>query len=193
MKRFLMLIITLSLCGGSMLKAQHLTFKGVPITGTLKEFTNAMVQKGFHHELTQDGVAVFSGDFAGYRDCSIGVLTLQNQDVVNLVTVLFSEHETWSSLITQYNRLKLLLSQKYGAPADNTEVFTAEYPPSSDYSKLSALHSGEYVWYTSFETEEGEIRLSITEGVSYHTGCVRLTYYDKANTDKVRQAAFDDL
>lgn len=193
MKKFLMLIITLSLCGGGMLKAQHLTFKGVPITGTLKEFTNAMIQKGFHHELTQDGLAVFSGDFAGYKDCSFGVITLQNQDVVNLVTVLFSEHETWSSLITQYNRLKLLLSQKYGAPADNTEVFTAEYPPSSDYSKLSALHSGEYVWYTSFETEEGEIRLSITEGVSYHTGCVRLTYYDKANTDKVRQAAFDDL
>lgn len=193
MKRFLMLIITLSLFGGGMLKAQHLTFKGVPITGTLKEFTNAMIQKGFHHELTQDGLAVFSGDFAGYKDCSFGVITLQNQDVVNLVTVLFSEHETWSSLITQYNRLKLLLSQKYGAPADNTEVFTAEYPPSSDYSKLSALHSGEYVWYTSFETEEGEIRLSITEGVSYHTGCVRLTYYDKANTDKVRQAAFDDL
>ena len=94
-----MLIITLSLCGGGMLKAQHLTFKGVPITGTLKEFTNAMIQKGFHHELTQDGLAVFSGDFAGYKDCSFGVLTLQNQDVVNQVTVLFSEHETWGIVI----------------------------------------------------------------------------------------------
>lgn len=193
MKRFLMLIITLSLFGGGMLKAQHLTFKGVPITGTLKEFTNAMIQKGFHHELTQDGLAVFSGDFAGYKDCSFWVITLQNQDVVNQVTVLFSEHETWSSLITQYNTLKLLLAQKYGAPADNMEVFTAKYPPSDDYFKISALHSEEYIWYTSFETAEGEIRLSLGEGISYHTGRVRLVYFDKTNTDKVRQAAFDDL
>lgn len=193
MKKLLTLMIVFSLFGGCMLKAQHLTFKGVPITGTLKEFTNAMIQKGFHHELTQDGLAVFSGDFAGYKDCSFGVITLQNQDVVNQVTVLFSEHETWSSLITQYNTLKLLLAQKYGAPADNMEVFTAKYPPSDDYFKISALHSEEYIWYTSFETAEGEIRLSLSEGISYHTGRVRLIYFDKTNTDKVRKAAFDDL
>lgn len=192
MKRFLMFIITLSLFGGGMLKAQHLTFKGVPITGTLKEFTSAMVQKGFHHEVTQDGVAVFSGDFAGYKDCSIGVLTLQNQDMVNQVTVFFSDHETWSSLQSQYENLKALLTKKYGAPAEWSERFTSMAIP-SDHGKIYALHSGEYYWYTKFITENGEIRVSLVEGMEYHTGRVCLIYYDKTNTEKARQAAYDDL
>ena len=192
MKRFLMLIITLSLFGGGMLKAQHLTFKGVPITGTLKEFTNAMIQKGFHHELTQDGLAVFSGDFAGYKDCSFGVITLQNQDVVNQVTLFFSDHETWSSLLNQYEILKSMLTKKYGTPAEWSERFTSGYTP-SDNGKIYALHTGEYYWYTKYITEEGEIRLSLEEGREYHTGRVCLIYYDKTNTDKARQAAFDDL
>lgn len=187
-----MLIITLSLFGGGMLKAQHLTFKGVPITGTLKEFTNAMIQKGFHHELTQDGLAVFSGDFAGYKDCSFGVITLQNQDVVNQVTLFFSDHETWSSLLNQYEILKSMLTKKYGTPAEWSERFTSGYTP-SDNGKIYALHTGEYYWYTKYITEEGEIRLSLEEGREYHTGRVCLIYYDKTNTDKARQAAFDDL
>lgn len=192
MKRFLMLIITLSLCGGGMLKAQHLTFKGVPITGTLKEFTNAMIQKGFHHELTQDGLAVFSGDFAGYKDCSFGVLTLHNQDMVNRVSVFFSDHDTWSSLQHQYEILKSLLTKKYGDPAEWSERFTSMLI-TSDYDKISALRSGEYYWYTKFITENGEIRVSLVEGMEYHTGRVCLIYYDKTNTEKARQAAFDDL
>lgn len=192
MKRFLMLIITLSLFGDGMLKAQHLTFKGVPITGTLKEFTNAMIQKGFHHELTQDGVALFSGDFAGYKDCSIGVLTLHNQDMVNRVSVFFSDHDTWSSLQHQYEILKSLLTKKYGDPAEWSERFTSMLI-TSDYDKISALRSGEYYWYTKFITENGEIRVSLVEGMEYHTGRVCLIYYDKTNTEKARQAAFDDL
>ena len=192
MKRLLMLIITLSLCGGGMLKAQHLTFKGIPITGTLKEFTNAMVQKGFHHELTQDGVALFSGDFAGYKDCSIGVLTLHNQDMVNRVSVFFSDHDTWSSLQHQYEILKSLLTKKYGDPAEWSERFTSMLI-TSDYDKISALRSGEYYWYTKFITENGEIRVSLVEGMEYHTGRVCLIYYDKTNTEKARQEAFEDL
>lgn len=183
---------SLLLAGSVICQAQHLTFMGVPITGTLKEFTNAMVQKGFHHELTQDGVAVFSGDFAGYKDCSIGVLTLQNQDMVNQVTVFFSDHETWSSLQFQYENLKALLTKKYGAPAEWSERFTSMLI-TSDYDKISALRSGEYYWYTKFITENGEIRVSLVEGMEYHTGRVCLIYYDKTNTEKARQAAFDDL
>ena len=192
-KLFAILSLSSLLLAGSVIcQAQHLTFKGIPITGTLKEFTNAMVQKGFHHELTQDGLAVFSGDFAGYKDCSIGVLTLQNQDVVNQVTVFFSDHKTWSSLQSQYENLKALLTKKYGAPAEWSERFTSMAIP-SDHGKIYALHSGEYYWYTKFETENGEIRVSLVEGMEHYTGRVCLIYYDKTNTEKARQAAFDDL
>lgn len=58
---------------------------------------------------------------------------------------------------------------------------------------MLAIKDGEYVWYTTFTTELGEIELSLVEGTKYQTAKVRLLYSDKANSDKVRKAAMDDL
>ncbi len=191
MKKFFTFIIILSFWGSGMLYAQHLTFKGVPINGTLKEFSNALTQKGFQHVMTQDGLAVFAGDFAGYKDCTIGVITLQNHDVVSQVSVLFSDQDTWSSLISQYEKLKALLTLKYGEPDRFVEEFSGYV--GDDYFKMAALHSGEYKWYTSFVTDNGEIQISLIEGSKHQTGVVRLAYYDKINFEKIQQAAIDDL
>ena len=49
------------------------------------------------------------------------------------------------------------------------------------------------MWYTIFTTELGDIELTIMSGIEYNTACVRLSYYDKANSEKVRNAAMDDL
>ncbi len=49
------------------------------------------------------------------------------------------------------------------------------------------------MWYTTFTTELGDIELSIMSGTKYNTAMVRLSYYDKANSEKVRSAAMDDL
>ena len=58
---------------------------------------------------------------------------------------------------------------------------------------MQAIKEDKYEWYTVFSTELGDIELSIIEGTKYHTAAVRLSYYDKANSDKVRQSAMDDL
>lgn len=49
------------------------------------------------------------------------------------------------------------------------------------------------MWYTTFTTELGDIELTIMSGIEHNTACVRLFYYDKANSEKVRNAAMDDL
>lgn len=73
----------------------HLTFKGVPIDGTLKEYIAAMKKAGFNYKgTTNDGSAILTGDFAGYKNCSIEVSTLNNCDVVNRITVIFSDKNT---------------------------------------------------------------------------------------------------
>ena len=56
---------------------EHLKFKGVPIDGTLSEYVLKMKQAGFQLIETDDGVAVLEGEFAGYRDCMIGVKTFK--------------------------------------------------------------------------------------------------------------------
>ena len=58
---------------------------------------------------------------------------------------------------------------------------------------MHALKEEKYEWYTSFSTELGTIKLTISEGEKYSTGRVVLIYMDKANAEKVRSAAMDDL
>ena len=44
---------------------EHLTFKGVPIDGTLSEYVAKMKSAGFKYLGEQDGTAILQGDFAG--------------------------------------------------------------------------------------------------------------------------------
>ncbi|MBR4219224.1 MAG: hypothetical protein IKR71_09320 [Bacteroidales bacterium] len=184
------------LFAGSLFAQQHLAFKGVPIDGTLQAYTNAMVKAGFHYEGTQDGIAILSGDFAGYKNCLVGVSTLKNCDVVSHIAVLFPEKETWSALRGDYENLKTMLTEKYGIPSESRERFTDKYisETSSNIAIIHALHEDQCEWFSTFTTELGDIQLSIMPGSKkYDTGMVRLSYYDKANSEKVRSSAIDDL
>lgn len=193
MKKHLTLFLACFIFAGNLFAQQHLSFKGVPINGTLKEYTDAMVKAGFHYEGTQDGISVLSGDFAGHKGCIIGVSTLKNCDVVSHIAVLFPNKETWSAVLNDYETLKSMLTQKYGYPSDSKEKFTGYTSDYDNYFVMNAIKEDKYEWYTTFSTELGDIKLSIIEGTEYHTAAVRLSYYDKANSDKVRQSAMDDL
>ena len=189
----LAVLITCLIFAGAVSAQQHLTFKGVPIDGTLKAYTEAMVKAGFTHELTQDGCAVLSGDFAGFKGCFIGVTTLKNCDVVSRIAVLFPERKTWASILDDYEHLKAMLTEKYGKPTNSEEKFTEYVGDGVNSLVMHALREEKYVWFITFTTELGEIKLSVVAGSSYSTGLVCLTYKDKANSEKVHSSAMDDL
>lgn len=193
MKRIFTLLTLIVMLYSTSAQDQHLSFKGVPINGTLKEYTDAMVKAGFHYEGTQDGVSVLSGDFAGHKGCIIGVSTLKNCDVVSHIAVIFPNKETWSAVLNDYETLKSMLTEKYGHPSDSKEKFTDYVGDYNNGLVMSALKNDKYEWYTTFSTELGNIELSIIEGTKFYTAAVRLSYYDKANSDKVRKSAMDDL
>ena len=178
---------------GTAFAQQHLSFKGVPIDGTLKAYTDAMVKAGFHYENTQDGIALLTGDFAGYKNCIVGVSTLSNLDIVSHIAVLFPDKDTWSAVLNDYETLKAMLTEKYGTPSDSREKFSRYIGDNDNFFIMEALREGKYEWYTIFSTKLGNIELSVVEGFEYHTGKVKLSYYDKANGEKVRNAAMDDL
>ena len=194
MKKHLVLFFACLVFTGNLFAQQHLSFKGVPINGTLQEYTNAMVKAGFHYEKTQNGISILSGDFAGYKNCTIGVSTLKNLDVVSRIAVLFPDRDTWTSVLSDYQSLKSMLTEKYGYPSDSGEKFTGYVGNNYDNGLVMiALEEGEYEWYTVFSAELGEIELSIVSGGESYTASVCLRYIDKANSEKVRSAAMDDL
>ena len=71
--------------------SEHLTFKGVPIDGTLNEYVSKLKRSGFTHIGIENGIAMLKGDFAAYKNCIIGVSTLKQKDLVSKIAVIFPE------------------------------------------------------------------------------------------------------
>ena len=185
---FLLMSFTLIFAQSS----EHLKFKGVPIDGTLNEYVSKMKQAGFQLIGTDDGVALLEGEFAGYRGCLIAVSTLKSVNVVNTIGVVFPARENWSSLEGDYEHLKSMLTEKYGEPSDVVEKFQGYGDPQTDQEKWINIMTDNYTWYTIFETEDGDIQLSLEKG-DYGEYFVLLKYFDKINTEAVRSAAMEDL
>lgn len=172
--------------------SDHLTFKGVPIDGTLSEYVSKMKQNGFYYISTEDGVAMLTGDFAAYKNCIVGVATLKQKDLVSKITVLFPERDTWSSLSGNYFDLKEMLTQKYGEPSECVEKFDTYSKPRDDGDRMHAVKMDNCKYYTIYETDKGSIQLSI-EHNSVFSCYVVLSYYDKINSEIIRAKAIDDL
>lgn len=172
--------------------SDHLTFKGVPIDGTLSEYVSKMKQNGFSYISTEDGVAMLTGDFAAYKNCIVGVATLKQKDLVSKITVLFPDRDTWSSLSGNYFDLKEMLTQKYGEPSECVEKFDTYSEPRDDGDRMRAVEMDNCKYYTIYETDKGSIQLSI-EHNSVFSCYVVLSYYDKINSKIIRAKAIDDL
>ena len=202
---------------------EHLTFKGIPIDGTIKEFVGKLRQKGFEFEedysaeaknfITQllkkydinidipnqtpsekmanlTDYAELIGDFAGYKDCHIGIIVLDEKDLVYKIGVLFPSKNSWRSIEEVYLNVKSMLTKKYGLPIESENYFTKT--PQNDDDKYRALNYKEFVFFTKYKVDKGEILLEIIN-LSYDKNKVRLTYWDKTNTEIINSLALDDL
>ena len=171
---------------------EHLTFKGVPIDGTLDTYVANMKKAGFTFIGEDDGIAMLRGDFAGYRNCTIGVVTLKSIDIVNRISVLFDSHQDWNNIYVNYSSLKEMLTTKYGRYADCVEKFEGYSQPRDDNGKMHELTMDRCKFYTIWKTDKGNIELEIIKG-NLGGGMVRLSYWDKINTMSVQEKAMDDL
>jgi len=170
--------------------SKHLVFKGVPLDGTLDQYVSKIKQNGFIHVSSNNGTAILQGDFAGYKDCYVGVSTLKQKDLVHKIVVNFSECETWSTLSGNYFNLKSMLTEKYGKPAEVIEKFEGNEP--RDDLKMYSVRSDKCKYYSTWTTEKGDIQLSIDRN-NLLKCFVKLIYFDKINSAEVKKQAIDDL
>jgi hypothetical protein len=171
--------------------SSHLTFKGVPIDGTLNEYVSKMKQNGFTHISTEDGVAMLNGDFAAYKNCIVGVATLKQKDLVSKITVIFPESDTWSLLSSNYFSLKEMLTEKYGNPSDSVEKFDG-LEPRDDNSRMYQVKFDNCKYYTTYIMDKGKIQLSIEHDEVIRC-FVMIAYFDKINSEIIKAKAIDDL
>ena len=99
-----------------------LSFKGIPMTGTLTAFGNDLVKAGFRNA----GNGTYTGDFAGYSGCKI---TPSGSNPVQEVRVDFPVISDWDALEKAYDSLQASLTQKYGIqPNVDGNVATYDLP-----------------------------------------------------------------
>lgn len=169
----------------------HLTFKGVPIDGTLKNFVRRMEKAGFYHDGDKGGAAILTGDFAGHKGCTVTVSTLDQKDLVSNITVWFPPRETWGDLSGDYFSLKKLLTKKYGKPSASQEKFQNDFLD-DDGSRMRHVTFDECKYKSTFKTPKGTIILSIAHQGS--NACyVELRYFDKINSGIITNEALKDL
>ncbi|MDD4970628.1 MAG: hypothetical protein PHT07_14475 [Paludibacter sp.] len=171
--------------------SDHLSFKGVPIDGTLNEYVAKLKQSGFTMLGTENEVVMLNGDFASYKGCIIGVSTIKGKDLVSKITVIFPALESWSLLASNYFNLKAMLTEKYGEPAESNEKFDTYAEPKDDGMKFMYVQLDKCKYYSIFKIEKGNIELQIKG--NHSSSFVILSYFDKINSDIVKQKAIDDL
>lgn len=174
--------------------SEHLSFKGVPIDGTLDNYVSKMEQNSFTNLGKEDGTALLSGDFAGYKDCIIGVSTLKQKDLVYKIGVIFPTKDTWSTLADNYFDLKEMLTEKYGTPSDVVEKFDVPIysQPKDDNAKMYEVRFDRCKYYSIWQTDKGTIQLSIGHD-SVTSSFVKLGYFDKTNSNIIKAKAKGDL
>ncbi len=87
--------------------AMPLTFKGIPLKGSLSSFGSELVRAGFRNA----GNGTYTGTFAGYDGCKI---TPSGSNPVQEVRVDFPVISDWDALEKAYDSMQASLTQKYG-------------------------------------------------------------------------------
>lgn len=168
---------------------EHLSFKGIPIDGSIASFCQKLKAKGFVQLESKDNIRLFKGKFTG-RNATIGVVAADNRKDVFSVTVFFEESDRWNNLVSTYEHYKDLYIEKYGQPIQCVE----DNPSRSDsnISLMLDLSDGRVTYASLFEAPGGMIQLSIEKGVLTY-GYVMIKYQDNQNNDAKRQSDLDEI
>lgn len=189
MKRFLLTLAT-SLIAFGVFAQEHLSFKGIPIEGSMTSFCQKLVAKGFNKIGTQNNITLFVGDFTG-RQATVGVAATDDGKSVHSVVVVFDESSEWNTLVKTYNYYKDLYIRKYGNPS-----VSEEYNPSrreENTSLMYELSQGKVTYASVWEVTGGIIELVIEKANDYMDGMVTIRYRDAQNIEAKIQHDLDDI
>ena len=174
----------------NLMAQEHLSFKGIPIEGSIKEFCKKLEAKGFTSMGSEKNVEVFIGDFTG-REATIGVAATDDGENVFSVIVFFDSCGEWNTLVNTYEYYKDLYTRKYGKPSKLKENNPS--PLDANISLMAALHDGRVVWASAWEVTGGDIELSIEKSNGFYEGMVMIRYRDAQNVEAKIQKDLEDI
>ena len=180
MKKIISLAIALTISFSLFAQEEHLTFKNIPITGSLSSFISKMKASDFDLvEQIENSGAIMIGSFAGFSDCTILIGCSPKTKTVWKVVVELPDQTSWTSVKSRYSDFKEKFKKKYGAPEKSYEFFTTPYYEGDGY-ELQAIKLEKGYYYTFWETDLGLISVSV-DASSSSKGRVEFNYEDNAS------------
>lgn len=186
------ILITLALVFAAIniMAQEHLSFKGIPIEGSMSAFCQKLKAKGFTSIGRDNKMTLFTGDFTG-RNATVGVAATDDGKDVFAVVVLFDPSGEWNTLVNTYDHYKDLYTRKYGEPS-----ISQEYNPAhtdSNISLMAEVYQGTVRYGSAWEVPGGDIQLSIEKSTGFYEGMVMIRYRDSQNVEAKIQNDLDDI
>lgn len=169
---------------------ERLSFKGVPIEGSMTEFCKKIEAKGFTNIGNDNNVSFFTGDFTG-RNATVGVTATDDGKNVFAVIVFFDPSGEWNTLVNTYDYYKDLYTRKYGRPTyskENNPAYT-----DSNTALMIELHEGTVTYGSAWQFTGGDIELSIEKTSGMYEGMVMIRYRDSQNIETKIQNDMEDI
>ena len=182
MQKLLSLFVTLTVCLSIYAQeSAHLTFKGIPIDGTLQAYVQKLKNAGFSFSKYSDSgnMAFLNGTFTG-KPVEVIVVASPKTKTVWKVSVYYPEQVSWYSIKTDYYDLVASLTQKYGNPTDHYEFFMDPYYEGDGY-EMQAVRMEKCHFISAFESSKGVISCEISK---YEQ--LKVSYEDSLNSSKMR-------
>ena len=188
--RKLVITFTMLFAVISLMAQEHLSFKGIPIEGSMTAFCQKLKAKGFTSIGSDNNLTLFTGDFTG-RNATVGVTATDDGKDVFAVVVLFDPSGEWNALINTYDYYKDLYTRKYGKPSISKEKNPAL--SDSNTALMAEVHQGTVVYGSAWEVTGGDIQLSIEKSSGVYKGMVMIRYRDSQNVEAKIQNDLNDI
>lgn len=185
--RKIALLAIMAIGAVSVMGQAHQAFKGLPIDGKKSEFASALKSKGF----TEKEASSYVGKFAGYDGCTVRLYSIPESDIMYKVDVEIHV-ETPFELEENFERLKEMLTEKYGKPIEeDTPVDKMDYDANSQNMLEKVLASLKIATTCKavFDTKNGIVELS---GIGIMS-TIYISYIDKQNVNNYKKSVIDDL
>lgn len=188
--RKIFVTLTLFFAVINIMAQEHLSFKGIPIEGSMTAFCQKLKAKGFTSLGRDNNITLFSGDFTG-RKATVGVTATDDGKNVFAVVVFFDPSGEWNTLVNTYDYYKDLYTRKYGVPTISKENNPAL--SDSNTALMAEVHQGTVVYGSAWEVTGGDIQLSIEKSSGVYEGMVMIRYRDSQNVEAKIQNDLDDI
>ncbi len=190
MKKILITLTVLLLATIDIMAQEHLSFKGIPIEGSMTAFCQKLKAEGFVPAGREGNAAAFTGDFTG-RDAIVCVFATEDGGNVYGVYINFDPSKEWNTLFYTYHQYKDLYTRKYGAPTVSKEINPAH--SDSNIALMAEVYDGTAEYISVWNVPGGDISLSIQKTSGFYEGMVVITYRDAQNREAKIQENLGDI